>query len=855
MSGGDDHPLPGDRVGRALAGLTQWSVRHAGPVVAATLVGALVLGAGMSQLFVDSHLTDWLSDSDPDKRAADRVLEKLPGVSTIEAVVLELDPQKAAPEGVTDVRDEKAIRAQEHLIQYLHREVPELTGGVGLSHLVKVIRVAANGNDDAYFDLPPETPQGSAEFQVHWNVLNTTLRSQVDLWTRNPDFQSLVIALQFEPEELDGPDAKRIAGEITKAMAGYRDQIAAGQVPARYDLWTQESYYNVGPMSGIHKFEGHLKADLPILVPVAVAVILAALWVGLRNPASAVIAIATLGIATVATIGLMGWLRYPFSVANVSLIPLIIGNGIDYSIHVLNEYSEERTRGRSLAESFRVVGERAGVAMVLATATSVIGILSIALSDSVALTQLAYSCSFALILVTLLSLTFIPAATALWGDRARAAFRPTNAMGRLYRIANRRKVVVVLVLAAASGTFYANTANLSYFTELTASNFPEGDEFRDAYLHITDRQLGSSDEILIIEGDITDPATIEYIYQLEQRLMERTELIRSRGHVNSLTVLLGAYEIVTNPENTAPAVLETGLGAILGDPQDPQGAADEDYPRAARPTDRATIEADIAAMQASVAWRPLVDFLVSKDGEMTIIDALVDARSVGSDFEDVRFIHDELRQVIQEAEPHRPDDVTVHLNGLTTGVYQYLDYSFYWMKVLMIVSAAAAALLVLLFTFSWRAVLAVVVPMGLTTVWWFGVIAYFDIEVAISLIVPIIFITSIGSDYAAHLAWNTLKTRDPEGVYRTTGKAILFSAITDFGAFFVFSFSYLTAPMADVALATALAILVIFVVTSLTVPLFFDPPKVGTRGKGRGAPTDGTGTPAPEAVTVRPPNA
>lgn len=827
---GSERKLPGDVVGNAIGKVTQASVRHAKLVVLLTLLatGALVVGVKNTQ--VDQELTDGLPESNPNKRAMDRVMDKLPGVSTLEAVLLEMDPDKIRPLGITDVRDQDAIRAEEHVWQFIHERVPELTGGVGLHHVVKQVRVVVNNNDASYYTMPANDPVGRGEFDVLWGIANNTVKSNIELTIRNPDYQSTVLAIQYDVANLDSDETKEIGKALSAATAAYRDAVRAGEVPPEFDIWKEDYVVNMGPQSGLAKFEGHLLDELPVFVPAAFLLIFFFLWIGLRNPGSAMIGIGTLLIASAATVGLLGWLRIPFTSANIAMIPLIVGNGIDYAIHVLNEYTEERSHGKSLQETFRAVGGRAGVAMVLATTTSVSGILSMLLSTSIAMKHLAISSAFAILTVTVLSLTFIPAATALFGDRMHVAFKPSTLMPKIYGFVNKRKVFSLGVFLILSGVFWVNTGNLQYFTDLTGSNFPEEDEFIQAYERLKVRQQGSADELVIIEGDLTDPDTLTYIRALEEEFMLRTEYVKSRAHVNSLTVLLGAYEVLGNTANAAQPLLESGLNQVLADPtapiadpQNPRPTAwieDEDHVRNAVPTDRATIEADIAAMQENIAWSPLIDFLYSHDSSLTIIDVLVDDGGSRS-LETLEGIQLMMEDVVASQAHLKPDDITVHINGLSTGLYQYLDFGFYWLQVLFAVSAVVGTTMMYLFTRSWRATGAFLVPLLFTTTWFLGILPFFDILVGPGLILPIIFITSIGSDYAAHLSWNILKTGRPRETYRTTGKAIFFSAITDFCAFFIFSFSYLLGVRSQ-ALATALAILAIFVVTMLTVPLFFN---------------------------------
>lgn len=821
MEGQAHRRLPGDIVGRGIGALMRWCVRHARFVVIVTVLATGVLAVGIGQTQVDQELADGLPDSNPNKRALDRVMDQLPGISTLEVVLLELDGKKAAARDVHDVRQQDAIRAEEHVWQFLAQRVPELSGGVGLHHVVKQVRVVVNNNDESFYALPPDDPLGRLEFESLWGIANNTVKPNIELTIRNPDYRSTILAIQYDAAELDSDETKRIGHELTLATAAYREAAAAGEVPPEFDIWKSEHVFNVGPQSALAKFEGHLRSELPFFVPAAFLFVFAMLWIAFRNPGTAVVGILTLIIACGATVGFLGWLHIPFTSVNIAMIPLIVGNGIDYSIHVLNEYTEERSRGKGLEETFSVVGGRAGVAMVLATTTSVAGIVSMTFAQSVMLQQLAVSATFALVTVTVLALTFIPAATALLAERVFAGFRPSRLMPAIYRTVNRRKTIALLVFAAVSAGLWVNTANLTYFDDLLESNFPHDDPLIANYVHLKERQGGSADELVIIEGDLTDPATIAYIRAIEEELMTKQPFVNSRAHVNSLTVLLGAFELLANTPNAALTLAPPFLESVIADPASGlDHLQNDDHVRNAAPTDRAAIEADIAAMQSNIAWRPLIDFLYSRDGTITIIDVLVDDGG-SREFERLGEIQKMMEDAVAAHEDKRPDDVQVYVNGLSTGLYQYLDYSFQWLRILFIVSAVAGVVLMFTFTGSLRAVAAFLMPMLVTTTWFFGILPFFDIEVSILLIVPIVFITSIGSDYAAHLIWNILKTGRPSEVYRTTGKGIFYSAVTDFGAFAIFSFSYLLG-VADQALATSVAILIIFTVTMLIVPLFFN---------------------------------
>lgn len=79
---------------------------------------------------------------------------------------------------------------------------------------------------------------------------------------------------------------------------------------------------------------------------------------------------------------------------------------------------------------------------------------------------------------------------------------------------------------------------------------------------------------------------------------------------------------------------------------------------------------------------------------------------------------------------------------------------------------------------------------------------------------------SIGSDDAVHLVWNLEHLDDRPRVYRFVGKAVLLTAGTTFIAFQIFTLQT-DLLVQKTMLATASAVVVMWVATVLIVPIFY----------------------------------
>lgn len=116
--------------------------------------------------------------------------------------------------------------------------------------------------------------------------------------------------------------------------------------------------------------------------------------------------IITLVIATIWTIGTMYFLRLSVTALMVAVIPLLIGLGVDYSVHVLRRYQEELRKGGTVAKAIRSSIINVGGAIALAMITTVIAFLSNLTSAVAPIRDFGISCAAGVFYAFLLTMTF-----------------------------------------------------------------------------------------------------------------------------------------------------------------------------------------------------------------------------------------------------------------------------------------------------------------------------------------------------------------------------------------------------------------------------------------------------------------
>ncbi|MEA3136942.1 MAG: hypothetical protein QOC71_1223, partial [Thermoplasmata archaeon] len=99
--------------------------------------------------------------------------------------------------------------------------------------------------------------------------------------------------------------------------------------------------------------------------------------------------------------------------------------------------------------------------------------------------------------------------------------------------------------------------------------------------------------------------------------------------------------------------------------------------------------------------------------------------------------------------------------------------------------------------------------------WWMGLLVAMDIPLSIALVVPVVILEAIASDYALHLRYAI--AHEGQAAWGNVGRAIWYSAITDIGAFLVFT-RMRYGLLADATVATVLVLTCALVATLILVP-------------------------------------
>jgi len=288
---------------------------------------------------------------------------------------------------------------------------------------------------------------------------------------------------------------------------------------------------------------------LLIVLPGALFFITLFLIVAYRDPVDLVIGLVAIVMTLVWTFGFLGLAGIPFNVILVTVPPLLIAIGIDFGIHAVNRYREERVEGKDIDTSMRLTTNQVTVAFFIVMGTSAIGFLSNLVSAFPPTQDFGVAATAGILFTFLIFGVFVPA-TKVWVDRLRERYPlPTvsntpfgsesSPMGRLLSggavVARRAPLVFTLLILVATvgGGVYAADVDSGF----------DPDDFLPA--------AETPDYLQVLPEPFRPPAEYEYVqlddFRDEKFQQDGQVLLYVRGNMERDSALVDLHRAGADP--------------------------------------------------------------------------------------------------------------------------------------------------------------------------------------------------------------------------------------------------------------------------------------------------------------------
>ncbi len=771
--------------------------RHRGRVLAVMLVLDLV-AVGILAFVPPEVETDVQAGTfprnDPEANAFRALRADVAGINS-ELVYFELrDGATAAGEPVTDVRDFAASRSIEDLYDYVDRRFQEETGEdkvvayTGFPYLVKLVH--------SYFPNGAfEMPATQEDYDRAVQVLESTDDGSLAFYF-SEDYQSTIISILYDPFG----DKAATAGLINDLIAEYRALPPGGDKPL--DLWDDAYLDGWGVHSWIAIVDRSVERDLLLLVPAALAVLMVVLTVALRDVRRAAFAMLTVGNVQLWTLAAMTLLGLPIGFISMALFPLLLGVGVDYAIHLQHEAL------LAGGDGLRRSGRRAGSALVIATVTTIAGFAVIMLSGSPMIMEISAATIIGMALMLIASLTVLPALMSFVPGRKRDVGPGWHALGGFLR---RRRIPVAVAVVALVAIASPLAGQTQFATQTVQANLPDEpspSHMLVMYDRFEERMETTGNEAIIHQGDLTRPAAMEEIIQTHLT-MEQAELF------DGVLSLPFALELHLDLEGGSLGPLQGVLDGVVAEAMAPIMGPPERFDNV-RELDQSGLRSTMEGMWNDDRWAPLIrsftDDAYTITWTFSFIDVPLDAAATG-------VAEETMVGIIADV---GPTELDTHSFGTLTALHRINEQAAHWLTLSAVVDLVVLGALVGWFTRRWRAVAAATTTLAIGMVAWLILLSEgaLDLRLSFVYLIPLAFITSLGSDYAVHMVNALVRGGNAREEVAGVGRAVVYSAFTTAAAFAVFLFGSINGSV-EMFGATIVAVLVAAVVTLGIVPAWF----------------------------------
>lgn len=318
-------------------------------------------------------------------------------------------------------------------------------------------------------ELDAEAETAEAQREAVESATDAEIRAAVDAAAEDPSFDTL-LSDDFRPESRE---ASAAIGVVTHEFPAQADATEVQRGVEDVVERTEGDVVVFG--SGIvdDEFESVIFDSLFIVVPAALAAILGLLAYAYRDPFDFALGGVALLMTVVWTVGFTGYVGIPFSDMLIAVPVLLLAIGIDFGIHTVNRYREERAEaGAAPGPAMRTCLRQLVVAYTVIAGTTVIGFLANLASGLEPIREFGIVAGIGIVFTLIIFAGFLPAAkleldrwrettdlptfgTRPLGSEDSALGRLLPSLSDLSRPAPAVFLAVVLLLTAGAGVYGA----------------------------------------------------------------------------------------------------------------------------------------------------------------------------------------------------------------------------------------------------------------------------------------------------------------------------------------------------------------------------------------------------------------
>jgi hypothetical protein len=255
---------------------------------------------------------------------------------------------------------------------------------------------------------------------------------------------------------------------------------------------------------------------------------------------------------------------------SISIVALLLGLGVDYSVHVMNRFAEEQDKKDMISTTEKILGST-GKAILLSTVTTMIGFASLMISSMYPVVTFGFGCALGILFVFISTIFLTPSLSILLKFRKNGKLSDLSALSH-FILSNKKRIIVIAVFFAIMSILVLpqTETNTNYF-DLAPQDVPELIKL----VEYSKNFGGANFNALMIETEpqgLTYPETIEAIYDMQTEMRNNgIDLYSLADEVKDVNDILKRNDIVESLSEFA------GVDEVIFDRISQTGYVDEDF--------------------------------------------------------------------------------------------------------------------------------------------------------------------------------------------------------------------------------------------------------------------------------------
>jgi hypothetical protein len=458
----------------------------------------LFVGSQATNLFMMSDFTGYLPRDDPTIDLWNEINEEFNLGSSI---IILVDQRDRA----NDIRTYKVLDEMDEVI----RCIDDYPGDGGLKDGVLYVRSLSNLIKEENFKWTHRKVVPDNEKAIH-QYMGTLTISAMDgiLYTTEPEenaYEIAVIIIQLSNDADFDEILERVQTAVENEGNIETTMTITGTVAMQRAIRERSMNY------------------LLLSFPLAIVFVSIVLIYFHRSLKGVIIAFLPPAFALILTFGTLGAVSPELTLISVAIVALLMGLGVDYSIHLMNRFAEEK-HIENRVERIEKILNSTGKAILLSTITTFIGFASLMISSMAPMAAFGFGCSIGILYCFLSATILVPTLSNLFNFE-RAGKIPSWRKFAKFALNQRKRILLIAIFFSVMSIIVIPEVDtdVNYF-DISPKDVPEVEAM---YEYSESFGGGSNFNALVIETNrdgLLDSDVINAIYDME---LEMRDAIKS----------------------------------------------------------------------------------------------------------------------------------------------------------------------------------------------------------------------------------------------------------------------------------------------------------------------------------------